>query len=122
MAGINTQHTSYTRIQQTSATGCLQSRERNEKQVTWVTLHQESNHSQILLTPRTYASKRIQNTAEKIQYTDQEMIPARNARNVVTLAEVMVVTIQRENILPSKITDYWLTNAHELLTTEWLKY
>jgi hypothetical protein len=31
------------------------------------------------------------------------MIPA---RNVVTLAEVMFVTIQRENILPSKITDY----------------
>jgi hypothetical protein len=50
------------------------------------------------------------------------MIPARNARNVVTLAEVMFVTIQRENILPSKITDYWLTNAYELLTTEWLKY
>jgi hypothetical protein len=48
--------------------------------------------------------------------------PARNARNVVTLAEVTFVTIQRENILPSKITDYWLTNAHELLTTEWLKY
>jgi hypothetical protein len=40
-----------------------------------------------------------------IQYTDQEMIPARNARNVVTLTEVMLVTIQRENILPSKITD-----------------
>jgi hypothetical protein len=57
-----------------------------------------------------------------VQYTDQEMIPARNARNVVTLAEVMFVTIQRENILPSNITDYWLTNAHELLTTEWLKY
>jgi hypothetical protein len=36
--------------------------------------------------------------------------------------EVMFVTIQRENILPSKITDYWVTNAHELLTTEWLKY
>jgi hypothetical protein len=34
------------------------------------------------------------------KYTDQEMMPARNARNVVTL-----VTIQRENILPSKITD-----------------
>jgi hypothetical protein len=47
------------------------------------------------------------------------MIPERNARNVVTLAEVMFVTIQREK---SKITDYWLTNAHELLTTEWLKY
>jgi len=30
------------------------------------------------------------------------MIPARNARNVVTLAEVMFVTIQRENIRPSK--------------------
>jgi hypothetical protein len=59
---------------------------------------------------------------KKLQYTDQEMIPARNARNVVTLAEAMFVTIQRENILPSKITDYWLTNAHELLTTEWLKY
>jgi hypothetical protein len=42
----------------------------------------------------------------KLQYTDQEMIPARNARNVVTLAEVTFVTIQRENILPSKITDY----------------
>jgi hypothetical protein len=56
-----------------------------------------------------------------LQYTDQEMIPAMNARNVVTLAEVLFVTIQRENILPSKITDYWLTNAHELLTTEWLK-
>jgi hypothetical protein len=41
-----------------------------------------------------------------LQNTDQEMIPARNARNVVTLAEVMFVTIQRENILPSKITDY----------------
>jgi hypothetical protein len=42
----------------------------------------------------------------QVQYTDQEMIPARkNARNVVTLAEVMFVTIQRENILPSKITD-----------------
>jgi hypothetical protein len=41
---------------------------------------------------------------------------------MVTLAEVMFVTIQRENILPSKITDYWLTNAHEFLTTEWLKY
>jgi hypothetical protein len=54
-----------------------------------------------------------------LQYTDQEMIPA---RNVVTLAEVKFVTIQRENILPSKITDYWLTNAHELLTTERLKY
>jgi hypothetical protein len=27
----------------------------------------------------------------KIQYTDQEMIPARNARNVVTLAEVINV-------------------------------
>jgi hypothetical protein len=40
-----------------------------------------------------------------IQYTDQGMIPARNARNVVALAEVMFVTIQRENILPSKITD-----------------
>jgi hypothetical protein len=51
-----------------------------------------------------------------IQYTDQEMIPARNARNVVMLADVMFVIIQRENILPSKIT------AHELLTTEWLKY
>jgi hypothetical protein len=50
------------------------------------------------------------------------MIPARNARNVVTLAEVMFVTIQRENILPSKFNDYWLTNAHELLTTEWRKY
>jgi hypothetical protein len=36
-----------------------------------------------------------------VQYTDQEMIPARNARNVV-----MFVTIQLENILPSKITDY----------------
>jgi hypothetical protein len=36
------------------------------------------------------------------QYTDQEMI---HARNVVTLAEVMFVTIQREKILPSKITD-----------------
>jgi hypothetical protein len=35
-----------------------------------------------------------------VQYTDQEMIPASNARNVVTLAEVMFVTIQRENILP----------------------
>jgi hypothetical protein len=58
----------------------------------------------------------------KVQYTDQEMIPARNARNVVTLAEVMFVTIQRENILPPKITDYWLTNAHELWTTEWLNY
>jgi hypothetical protein len=58
----------------------------------------------------------------KLQYTDQEMIPVRNVRNVVTLAEVMFVTIQRENILPSKITDYWLTNAHELLTSEWLKY
>jgi hypothetical protein len=42
----------------------------------------------------------------KLQYTDQEMIPARNARNAVTLAELMFVTIQRENILPSKITDY----------------
>jgi hypothetical protein len=41
-----------------------------------------------------------------LQYTDQEMIPARNVRNVVTLAEEMFVTIQRENILPSKITDY----------------
>jgi hypothetical protein len=41
-----------------------------------------------------------------LQHTDQEMIPARNARNVVTLVEVMFVTIQRENILPSKITDY----------------
>jgi hypothetical protein len=41
-----------------------------------------------------------------VQYTDQEMIPVRIARNVVTLAEVMFVTIQRENILPSKITDY----------------
>jgi hypothetical protein len=41
----------------------------------------------------------------QLQYTDQEMIPARNARNVVTLAEVVFVTIQRENILPSKITD-----------------
>jgi hypothetical protein len=40
-----------------------------------------------------------------VQYTDQEMIPARNAMNVVTLAEVMFVTIQRENIPPSKITD-----------------
>jgi hypothetical protein len=40
-----------------------------------------------------------------LQYTDQEMIPARNARNVVTLAEVMFITIQHENILPSKITD-----------------
>jgi hypothetical protein len=40
-----------------------------------------------------------------LQYTDQEMIPARNARNVVTLAEVMFVTIQRENIPPSKITE-----------------
>jgi hypothetical protein len=37
-----------------------------------------------------------------VQYTDQEMIPARNARNVVTLAEVMFVTIQRENIRHSK--------------------
>jgi hypothetical protein len=37
----------------------------------------------------------------RVQYIDQEMIPARNARNVVTLAEVMFVTIQRENILPS---------------------
>jgi hypothetical protein len=54
---------------------------------------------------------------KRLQYTDQEMIRARNARNVVTLEEVMFVTIQRENILPSKITDYWLTNAHELLTT-----
>jgi hypothetical protein len=45
-------------------------------------------------------------TPHHLQYTDQEMIPARNARNVVTLAEVMLVTIQRENILPSKITDY----------------
>jgi hypothetical protein len=45
-------------------------------------------------------------TAADVQYTDQEMIPARNARHVVTLAEVMFVTIQRENILPSKITDY----------------
>jgi hypothetical protein len=42
----------------------------------------------------------------QVQYTGQEMIPARNARNVVTLAEVMFVTIQRENILPSKMTDY----------------
>jgi hypothetical protein len=41
----------------------------------------------------------------QLQYTDQEIVPARNARNVVTLAEVMFVTIQRENILPSKITD-----------------
>jgi hypothetical protein len=58
----------------------------------------------------------------RVQYIDQEMIPARNARNVVTLAEVMFDTIHRENILSSKITDYWLTNAHELLTTEGLKY
>jgi hypothetical protein len=41
----------------------------------------------------------------QVQYTDQEMIPARNARNVVTLAELMFVTTQCENILPSKITD-----------------
>jgi hypothetical protein len=61
-------------------------------------------------------------TQTPLQYTDQEMIPARNVRNVVTLAEIMFVTIRRENILPSKITDYWLTNAHELLSTEWLKY
>jgi hypothetical protein len=47
-------------------------------------------------------------TPSYVQYTDQEMIPARNTRNVVTLAVVMFVTIQRENILPSKITDYWL--------------
>jgi hypothetical protein len=40
-----------------------------------------------------------------VQYTDQEMIPARNVRNVVTLVEVMFVTTQHENILPSKITD-----------------
>jgi hypothetical protein len=40
-----------------------------------------------------------------LKYTHQEMIPARNARNVITLAEVMFVTIQRENILPSKITE-----------------
>jgi hypothetical protein len=39
---------------------------------------------------------------DELQYTDQEMIPARNARNVITLAEVMFVTIQRENIRPSK--------------------
>jgi hypothetical protein len=50
----------------------------------------------------TYLKQRNQ---ESVQYTDQEMIPARNARNVVTLAEVMFVTIQRENIIPSKITD-----------------
>jgi hypothetical protein len=37
-----------------------------------------------------------------LQYTDHEMIPARNAKNVVTLAEVMFFTIQRENILPWK--------------------
>jgi hypothetical protein len=37
----------------------------------------------------------------RYKYTDQEMIPA---RNVVTLAKVMFVNIQRENILPSKIT------------------
>jgi hypothetical protein len=43
--------------------------------------------------------------AKYVQYTDQEMIPARYARNVVTLAEVMFVTIQRENMLPLKITD-----------------
>jgi hypothetical protein len=70
---------------------------------------------------RRYERETISFTTQ-LQYTDQEMIPARNARNVVTLAEVMFVTIQRENLLPSKITDYWLTNAHELLTTEWLKY
>jgi hypothetical protein len=54
-----------------------------------------------------------------VQYTDQEMIPARNARNVVTLAEVMFVTWTWKH---SPLKDYWLTNAHELLTTEWLKY
>jgi hypothetical protein len=48
----------------------------------------------------------LTSNAGLLQYTDQEMIPARNARNVVTLEEVMFVTIQRENILPSNITDY----------------
>jgi hypothetical protein len=47
-----------------------------------------------------YTVKYTQLTTDQLQYTDQEMIPARNARNVVTLAEVMFVTIQRENILP----------------------
>jgi hypothetical protein len=47
----------------------------------------------------------LNETGTHIKYTDQEMIPARNAMNVVTLAEVMFVIIQRENILPSKITD-----------------
>jgi hypothetical protein len=52
-------------------------------------------------------SHRLQTETLKyyLQYTNQEMIPARNAKNVVKLAEVMFVTIQRENILPSKITD-----------------
>jgi hypothetical protein len=67
---------------------------------------------------RTSPYLRKPSTGNCLQYTDHEMIPARNARNVVTLAEVMFVTIQRENILPSKITDYRLTNANELLTTE----
>jgi hypothetical protein len=53
-----------------------------------------------------YLRKYSVSSSVLLQYTDQEMIPARNARNVVMLAEVMFVTIQRENILPSKITDY----------------
>jgi hypothetical protein len=61
-------------------------------------------HSTVAL--QTHINWGMRNMLTEVQYTDQEMIPARNARSVVTLAEVMFVTIQRENILPSKITDY----------------
>jgi hypothetical protein len=56
-----------------------------------------------------------------IQYTDQEMILAKNASNVVTLAEVANVRYY-PTWKHSPLKDYWLTNAHESLTTEWLKY
>jgi hypothetical protein len=32
------------------------------------------------------------------------------------------INFSRRESFTSYITDYWLTNAHELLTTKWLKY
>jgi hypothetical protein len=67
--------------------------------------HYDSRLHNVFLTDSTPVHAVANRDTGHVQYTDQEMTPPRNAMNVVTIAEVMFVTIQRENILPSNITD-----------------
>jgi hypothetical protein len=48
-------------------------------------------------------SKGLHMPPTDIQYTDQEMIPARNARNVVTLAEVCSLLSNLKTFSPQRL-------------------